>query len=111
MNIKTKATGVDAALDTMSELRDRCDSDDKWTVEATADYAGYVERGTSRMPAQPFMAPAQQTVEANLMRYLARASNMDAALRDIAFAIEGEAKRNAPVRTGHLRSTIRARKR
>lgn len=110
MNITVKTTGTRAAISMLDELQDRATGGDDWRVEATADYAEHVERGTRHMAAQPYMAPAQQTVEANLMSHIARASNMDQALKSIAFAIEGEAKRLVPVATGHLRSTIRARK-
>lgn len=35
-----------------------------WTVVAKAFYAVYVELGTSRMPAHPFLVPAAQKVQA-----------------------------------------------
>lgn len=42
-------------------------------VRADADYAAYVEYGTSRAPAQPFMTPAIEAVRAGYQARIARA--------------------------------------
>ena len=39
----------------------------------TANYGGFVERGTSRMAPQPYMAPALDAVEPSFMEAMARA--------------------------------------
>lgn len=37
----------------------------EWIVQVGAEYAAYVELGTSRMAAQPYLTPAIETVRAN----------------------------------------------
>jgi HK97 gp10 family phage protein len=51
------------------ELRDSIDynveADGSLNFEATAEYAGYVEFGTSKMSAQPFFMPPLDTLQAS----------------------------------------------
>jgi HK97 gp10 family phage protein len=39
-------------------------------AESTADYAGYLERGTSRMAERPYMAPASRRSRGKIIRSL-----------------------------------------
>lgn len=41
-----------------------------WRVTAAAGYAAYVELGTSKMSAQPYLVPALRTEFPKLVRYL-----------------------------------------
>lgn len=43
------------------------------TVKYTADYAGYIEKGTRFMPAQPYLEPALNEVREKFLEDLAKA--------------------------------------
>lgn len=84
-----------------------------WVVSVGAKYGSYVEFGTSKMKAQPFLFPAARTVMRQDFprletRALQSSDPMEAIVRLVAVAIEGKAKRYAPVDTGFLRSSIQA---
>lgn len=82
---------------------------DVWIVGVGAEYGAYVEFGTSRMRAQPYLVPAVLHVSRTQIPTLERkASSLDEFVALIALAIEREAKMQAPVDTGFLRSSIQA---
>lgn len=81
-------------------------------VGVGAEYGAYVELGTSRMRAQPYLFPAVETVmrtEFARISFEARgaANPGDFIITELARAIEEEAKRNAPVDTGFLKGSIK----
>lgn len=47
-------------------------------VRADAEYAAYVEYGTSRAPAQPYMTPAMETIRESYAPRIARRIKADA---------------------------------
>lgn len=64
---------ANAPVDT-GHLRDSIEvteeSDDSVTVVAGAEYAAYVEYGTSKMAAQPFFEPAIESVRSEIERMI-----------------------------------------
>jgi len=71
----------------------------------------YVEFGTSKMAAQPYLRPAAQKVmneEADQLADLANST--EELVKGIALAIEREAKEKVPVDTGNLRGSITAQR-
>lgn len=79
-----------------------------YIVGTNVEYAAYVEFGTSRMEAQPYLFPAARRVARDADRYAGDAETLDEFVRQIALAIEREAKERAPVDTGRLKSSIEA---
>jgi hypothetical protein len=88
----------------------------KYVVGTHVEYALYLEFGSSRMPAYPFMKPAIEDVMAGADRLADQASDVDHLVKLIAMEIEAQAKHYAStglppgpdVQTGNLRSSIRA---
>ena len=86
-----------------------------WIVGVGAEYGIYLEFGTSRMPAYPFLVPAVLHVSrTKIPRLEKRASSLNEFVSLIALEIEREAKKNASgrpgprVQTGFLKSSIQA---
>ena len=101
--------GVTATLATFERAKQTVRSLPSYVVGASAEYAAYVEFGTSRNRAQPYLFPAARYVMRTEFDTLASAAASPADLiRRIALAIEREAKKRAPVDTGNLRSSIQA---
>lgn len=104
-NLNLKALGFDAALGTFRELAG-FSVDSTYYVGTDVHYAAYVEFGTSKMAAQPFLRPAANEVQGNLSKH-AKKGNPDQILNSIALEVESKAKRRCPVDTGNLRGSIR----
>lgn len=101
--------GVDAAIDAVESTREAVGGSDAWVVGVGAEYAAYVEFGTSTNPAQPYLFPATRHVmRTRLDEFGRRANTVEELVEMLALAIEAEAKRRAPVDTGNLRASIRA---
>lgn len=79
-----------------------------YIVGTGVEYAAYVEFGTSKMQAQPYLEPAVRTVMRNLGRYEEEADDIEELIKILALEIEREAKQGCPVDTGTLRSSIKA---
>lgn len=79
-----------------------------WIVGSDKEYAAYVEFGTYKMEAQPYLRPAVKAVVNNPDRYVADARSVEGYVKNIALAIEKLAKENAPVDTGELMNSIEA---
>lgn len=110
INMSLKMAGIAQAVESLQSIPGADGGQVQWKVAPTVEYGGYVELGTSRTPAQPYLRPAARTVQANISQHVARADNLDGAVRAAAHAVEAEAKRQAPVDTGTLRSSIKAEK-
>jgi hypothetical protein len=100
-------------MDTLQAVREGWTGSDRWIVGVGAEYGAYVEFGTRRMRAQPYLFPAaRQVVRTQLPALEARARTsptpLDTLVALLATAIEAEAKRRAPVDTGNLRASIEA---
>lgn len=89
--------------DFATELRDTV-----YVTGTNVEYSVYVEFGTSRMQAQPFLFPAARRVIRNPERYIGTPESGDELIRQLALAIEREAKQDAPVDTGRLQASIEA---
>ncbi|HXI15484.1 MAG TPA: HK97-gp10 family putative phage morphogenesis protein [Chloroflexota bacterium] len=80
-------------------------------VGATAPYARFVESGTRRMRARPFLAPALEQAERSLKGRLVAAlpkgaQPAAAAMLGVADEVKATAQKLAPVRTGNLRASM-----
>lgn len=101
-------TGIADAVDTMNSLS-RGMNDVAYVVGVGAEYGAYVEFGTSKMAAQPYLIPAtQEVMNAEFDRHEAAATSMEDLVRRLAVAIEKNARDNAPEDTGHLKGSIEA---
>lgn len=105
--------GADSVIDTFQKASKAYGETEAWIVGVGAEYAAYVEFGTSRNRAQPFLFPAADKVMRTDFKRLEKAChkspNPTATLqKTIALAIEREAKGRAPVDTGALRASIEA---
>jgi hypothetical protein len=56
-------TGLDAALGLFRDIEMQFDDDTAYVVGPTVEYSVHVERGTSNMPARPFVRPAAERVQ------------------------------------------------
>jgi len=80
----------------------------EYVVGTGVEYAAYVELGTSKMEAQPYLFPAARQVTRNFEKYERQAGSVDELVATLALAIEREAKKLCPVDTTNLRSSITA---
>jgi hypothetical protein len=83
-------------------------------IGTNIEYGPYVELGTSRQGAQPYLRPAYDENKAAALKEIADVLKLDLpggvkvkdALHAGGLVIEGPAKQKAPVLTGTLRSSI-----
>ena len=102
--------GTAATLEALEDLKDFA-GNAEYVVGTNVEYAVYVEFGTSKMQAQPYLRPAAERVmqqEADAIA--ADAENTEEVVKRIALAIERHAKEEVPVDTGNLRGSIEAEK-
>lgn len=99
-------SGVGRVLATLETVEFQYTSNRVYVVGTNVEYAPYVEFGTSKMDAQPFLFRAAREVEREVGKYFNRAPTVGAGLLEIAKAIERLAKKYCPVDTGNLRSSI-----
>lgn len=81
-----------------------------WHAFTNAEYAAYVELGTARSRAQPYMGPAAQKATAAIPELTMKAKSLNDLIRLIALRVEYLAKRLVPVDTGNLKRGIEAEK-
>lgn len=83
-----------------------------YIVEAEAEYAPYVELGTRRMEARPFMRNAAAKATARIGELVPKADTIEELIRDVAMLVERIARsvENTPHQTGNLRRSIKARR-
>jgi hypothetical protein len=105
IDIAMSTVGVASALDMLEDLSPDGGSV-TYTVGTNVEYASYVEYGTYRMAAQPYLRPAAREVQGNISQHLDGASSIDAAIKSAALEVEAAAKRRCPVDTGTLRASI-----
>ena len=82
----------------------------EYRVGTNVEYAVYVEFGTSRMEAQPYLRPAAEQAVAELDQIADDIDNADELVEELALKIEEYAKERAPVDTGKLRASITAQR-
>lgn len=110
MKTGVNLTGVGslyAALDGMEE---------RWTTEVTyvvgtnVEYAVYVEYGTSKMVAQPYLRPAAERTNRQLDQIAAQTDGVEEFVRLAAMQVERIATEVVPVKSGNLQGSIRYEK-
>lgn len=83
----------------------------EYVVGTNVEYAVYVEFGTSRMEAQPYLRPAtKEVVSRKGDAIAAEAESAEEVVKRLALEIEGAAASKAPVDTGTLQASIKAEK-
>jgi len=113
VRLTANAYGWSQAIEGINELRTGFGEDHAWIVGAGAEYSAYVELGTSRMKAQPYLFPAARYVMRTKFGQIqkmamSKPNSMEFIVASLAQEIEAEAKRRAPIDTGNLRLSIRA---
>jgi len=81
-----------------------------WHTFTNTEYAAYVELGTARSNAQPYMRPAVDRAYADIPELMTKAKSLNDLIRLIALRIEYYGKRFVAVDTGHLKRSIDAEK-
>lgn len=117
MSWGTKLIGYTSVLETLEDLRVQFEGDTTYLVGPTVEYAVYVDQGTVKMDARPFVKPAAERVQADLRSKIdphlqgdpedAQESEL---VRATALAIEAEMKRiitqKGAVDTGAMRASV-----
>lgn len=80
----------------------------KYVVGSNVEYAAYVEYGTSRQQAQPYIRPAVERAVRSLDEYADEADSAEELVEALALRIEREAKDAVPVDEGNLKGSIEA---
>lgn len=100
--------GATALKGQMAQFRAKLDGPVTYVIGTPVEYSVFVELGTSRMHAQPYLRPAVEHVARNIQTIFNQAGSLSAAIGKLALDIEAEAKRRCPVDTGNLRASIQA---
>lgn len=95
--------GFASAIDTLEDIAMQWNGDTLYVAGPTVKYAIYQEEGTSKMEARPFMKPAAERVQADVLGHAERMagsqnidiSNEEGLLRAVALAVQNEGKRIA----------------
>lgn len=112
----TKALNVWAEVEGFGEVNEFLGSwlapfsTQNWIIGTNVEYSIYVEFGTSRMDAQPYLFKAAREVMSNVESIWDRVSDFGQLLQRMAFRIEKLAKIYCPVDTGNLMASIKAEK-
>lgn len=103
-----KIAGLNALQSQLSTLADNWGGNESWQVGTNVEYAGAQEFGSARNAPQPYFRPAIDQAVGNAHNLVRTIDTGDQFVQSIAFEIEGNASRNAPVDTGNLRGSITA---
>ena len=106
MGVNIDVDGLAGVLDTLEEVKP--DGNTTWQVGSDVEYAVYVEYGTSKMKAQPYLRPAVNQTMREADVYAARADDVDEFVELLAKSVEEKATTRAPVDTGRLQRSITA---
>lgn len=107
-----KAEGFTELVRALEGLKRTWTGHRPWIVGPATEYESFVEFGTSRQRAQPYMRPAVSHAENAFNTFVdasIRTPNpVQTLIKFIALAIERQAKLVVPVDTGKLKSSIEA---
>lgn len=106
--VSMEMSGIDETESMFADVRAAFSRNVVYVVGTNVEYAAYVEFGTSRMEAQPYLFPAASRVARDPAKHLSGADSLNDFIENLALAIEREAKERVPVDTGNLKSSIRA---
>lgn len=81
-----------------------------YRVGTNVEYSVYVEFGTSRNEAQPYLRPAVEQAVSELDQIANSADSPEELVETLALKIEEYAKDKAPVDTGTLQASIEAQR-
>ena len=79
-----------------------------FVVGTNVEYSVYVEFGTSKMEAQPYLRPAIEAAVRDADRLFETSGDIEEFKRKLALTIEAEAKNRVPVKTTNLKGSIEA---
>jgi phage gpG-like protein len=99
--------GFDSLMDTLDYAES---GTAEYVVGTNVEYSIYVEYGTSRNQAQPYLRPAVERAVRSLDSIANGADSTEEIAQKLALKVEAEAKREAPVDTGNLKASISAQK-
>lgn len=102
--------GVASTRASLQLLEERWVQSAKWVVGSDVEYAAYVEFGTSKMAAQPYLRPALEEARRGLDQIADGVNSLSELIAAIALKVERTAKQIVPVDTGTLKASIRAQK-
>jgi hypothetical protein len=114
-------TGLATTMQMLESLQFSVDDETVYIVGPTVKYSVFVDRGTSKMEARPFVRPAAERVQANLETEVGRFldgglgdSSMGAITRAAALAVQREMQRiitqKGAVDTGAMRASVSVEK-
>lgn len=98
--------GVDSLNSEINRLQREWFTEEAVIIIADTDYAVYVEFGTYKMAAQPYMRPAAEYAAAGAQRAASRAESAEELVKLIGEDVREYADRVVPVDTGYLKSQI-----
>jgi len=102
--------GAGELIASFDQARQIASASDTWVVGTNVKYAVYVELGTYKMEAQPYLRPAVRHALKKADSIAERVNDPDELIRALAFEIEAKAVDLVPVDTGNLQASIRAEK-
>lgn len=107
-SVSVEIEGVEEVTASLEEFADDWEGSPTWVVGSPVHYAGYVEFGTSRMAAQPYLRPATEAALRDADLLFEQSDTIEEFMSRLALSIERRAKERAPVDTGRLRASIEA---
>ena len=82
----------------------------EYRVGTNVEYAVYVEFGSARNEAQPYLRPAVDEAMSEMDRIADDVDSPEELVERLALRVEELAKKNAPVDTGNLQASIEAQR-
>lgn len=107
MSWGAKLIGFNAVMDMFDSIQTRIEGNAVYVVGTNVEYAVWVETGTTKMEAQPYLRPAMNEADRNIKSIVGDAGSTNEAVKRVALFIERKAAENAPVDTGNLQASIR----
>ena len=111
MSFAVQTVGFSSLINGIDDLIDiGLDDDTIYFVGSNVEYSIYVEFGTSKMEAQPYLRKAARAVQRSVPRIASQTNPESVAelVKIVALELESLAARFAPVDTGNLQASIKA---